>query len=139
MQIILEQLAPFRELGKQQSSISSFHHLVKDFFEALQLHGPLEEILAGTLLLEGKGRVVADLLELGEQPQHLAMTFAARCARNGIQGVFNGFGIQRLLLFAQTHPFAQFHLLGQIRDDRFVGLQSPEDERSHPGFEVAQG
>ena len=67
------------------------------------------------------------------------MTFAARCAGNGIQGVFNGFGIQRLLLFAQTHPFAQFHLLWQIRDDRFVCFQASEDERSHPGFEVAKG
>jgi len=35
---------------------------------------------------------------------------------------FHGFAVERFLLFAEAHPFAQFHLLGEIRDDRFVGF-----------------
>ena len=82
--------------------------------------------------------MIADLLQAGEQCQHLAVPFAAGGLGNGIEGVFDGLGIERFLFLAQSHPFAQLHLLRQIRDDRFVGLQSAQDEGADSGFEIPQ-
>ena len=76
--------------------------------------------------------MVADLLQAGEQSQHLTMALSTRRPGNGIQGVFNGFAVQRFLLLAQPHPFAEFHLLGQIGNDRLVGFQPAQDEGADP-------
>ena len=78
----------------------------------MQLGGTAQEAIVHRSFAEGQGRVVADLLQPGEQGQHLAVALAAWGTGDGIEGVFDRFAVKGFLLLAQSHPFAQFHLFG---------------------------
>ena len=80
--------------------------------------------------------MIADLFELGEQPQHLAVALAERCPLDRLQGVVDRLAVELGLLAAELHPFGELELFRQIGNDRFVGLQAPEDEGANAGFEV---
>ena len=134
----LQQVPPLGELGEQQRPIARLDHLLEDFLQALQLGAAAGEAGLHPLFLQGQGRVVADLLQSGEQGQHLAMLLAQRCPRDRIQAFVNSSVVELLLLGAQTHPFPQFHLFRQVRDDRAIGLQATQDEGPHPGLEIPQ-
>ena len=138
-QVRLEQQPPFGELGEQQGPIARLDHLLEDLLQPLHLGAAGREAGIHPLLLEGQGGVVADLLELREQGQHLAVLLAQGGAGDRIEALLHRFGVKLLLLGAEAHPFAQLHLLGQVGDDRFVGLEAAQDEGAHPGLEVPQG
>ena len=139
----LEQQAPFGELGEQQGPIARFDHLFEDLLESLQLGAAIAEaaVAAGEhgvgLFLESQGRVVADLLELGEQGQHLAVLLAQGGPGDGIEALFDCFVVELFLLWSQAHPLVELHLLRQVGDDRLVGFEPPQDEGPHPGLEIA--
>ena len=105
-------MAPFGELGEQQGPIAGFDHLLEDFFEPLNLGAAGGKAGVHPLLLQGQGRGVADLLELGEQGQHLAVFLAQGRAGDRIEALLDGFVVKLFLLRGQAHPFAQFHLFG---------------------------
>ena len=65
------------------------------------------------------------------------MALPPRCGGNGVEGVFNGFVVERFLFFAETHPFAELHLFRQVGNDRLVGFEAAQDERTHSCFEIA--
>ena len=144
LQVGLEQVTPFGELGEQQGPIPRLDHLFENFLEPLHLGaaaGKASGAMGGSVgvFLEGEGGMVADLLELGEQGQHLAVFLTEGRAGNRIEAGFDRLVVELFLLGAEAHPFAQFHLLGQVGNDRFVGLEPAQDEGPHPGLEVAQG
>ena len=65
------------------------------------------------------------------------MALPPRCGGNGVEGVFNGFVVQRFLFFAETHPFTELHLFRQVGNDRLVGFETAQDEGADPRFEIA--
>ena len=140
----LEQQPPFGELGEQQRPVARLDHLLEDLFEPLQLAAAAAEaaVAAGQrglgVFLQGQGRVVADLLELGEQGQHLAVLLAQRCPGDGIEALVDCLVVELLLLWSQAHPFVELHLLRQVGNDRLVGFEAPQDEGPHPAFEIPQ-
>ena len=144
LQVGLEQVAPLGELGEQQGPVARLDHLLEDLLQPLHLGAaggkasrcPIADCRL-RVLAKGQGGVVAHLLELGEQGQHLAVLLAERGTGDGIEALFHGAVVERLLLGAEPHPLVQLHLLGQVGDDRAVGLEAPQDERPHAGLEVA--
>jgi len=131
-------VAPAGELGEQQGAIPRFHHFFENLLKPLQLRRTAGEIGAHLLFPQQQRRVVANLLELGEQSQHLAVPLAERCPLDRLQGVVDSLAIQLGLLAAELHPFGELQLFRQIGNDRFVAFQAPEDEGADAGFEVLE-
>ena len=73
--------------------------------------------------------MVAHLLELGHRGQHQAAALDSfRCA-DAVQHVVDHRLIQRGLLRSQVADQIHLQLLGQVSDDRRVGLDAAQDER----------
>src|SRR5579859_3604772 len=80
--------------------------------------------------------MVAHLLELGHGGQHQPPALDAFLSRLDLgHHVRDGRLIERRLLGGQIAPDFHLLLLRQVRDDRFVGLEPPQDERPGEPFE----
>ena len=93
----------------------------------------------GRVVAEELRGVVADLLELGEgrQDQPLALDALGRLELLG--GVLDDGLVERGLLLGQRAEDLHLELVGQVGDDRLVGLEPAEDERAGQALEASGG
>ena len=83
--------------------------------------------------------MVAHLLELGHRGQHQAAALDSfRCA-DAVQHVVDHRLIQRGLLRSQVADQIHLQLLGQVSDDRRVGLDAAQDERPGEASQSIRG
>src|SRR5690606_33692491 len=119
-------LAHLTVLSEQQRSISRRNRLFQHLDRTLQFAGTAVQRSG---LAEVLSRVIADLLERGQQREHLAAPFDACGAFDATHGVVERRLVQRRLLARERAQ--HFHLLlgRQVLNHGRIALQAPQDER----------
>ena len=80
--------------------------------------------------------MIADLLQAGKRRQDDSLALNAIGGLNRVERLLDHRGVKRHLLFGQRAEYFHLQLFGQIPDDRFIGLQSPQNKRASDFFSL---
>ncbi|MDQ1200677.1 hypothetical protein QE449_001295 [Rhodococcus sp. SORGH_AS303] len=119
-----------RELGEQQCFLAVAEDRVENVVHECELAGA---VLATTQhrrpVVEEVRRVIAHLLEPGQRAEHRALARHALTLGDLPHHLVDHCLVQARLLGGEVRAHGHLELVGQIRDDRLVGLHPPQNER----------
>ena len=136
-QVALEQPRHRDVLGEDERRTVFGDHRRQDLVEQVELLGAPSEP-DGARLLEELRRVVADLLEAGQQRQHQAAPGVVVGALDAVHRVAHERLVEHDLLAGQRQRVVGLGLGGQLGGDARVGLATPEQERLDQVGELAR-
>ena len=123
-QVRHQQLGELGELGEAQHPVALGEDLLQDLLEPDDLARPAAD---GRAIVQQLRRVVAHLLELGHRGQHVAAALDALGVLDLLHHVVDDGLVQRGLLGGELAVLLDLDLLGQVVDDRRVGLDPAQD------------
>ena len=115
-----EQVPELGELGEAQGAVALREDLGEDLLQPHDLPGAAADRRA---VVQQQRRVVADLLELGHRRQHVAAPGDAGGVFDLLQHVVDDRAIERGLLPGQPVVLRDLDLVGEVADDRRIGLE----------------
>ncbi len=133
----LEDVAHLGELGEDEAFFRRIPRLLRaSRASRCELSGAAG---GGRIVSKELGGVVADLFELRKRRQDDPLALDALGGVDLFGGVFDHGLVERRLFLGQSAEHLHLQLVGQIGDDRFVGLEAAEDERAGELLEPSGG
>ena len=120
--MLLQQITHLDKLGEDQRRVTDGNHFFHHFRQAAQLAAAPDQ---WPILFEKVRRMVADLLELGEQRQHHATPLNAIALVEDLQRFADHLFIKHGLFACQRTVDDHLIFLGQVGNNVRIGFQAP--------------
>ena len=116
------------KLRKYQHAFLTFDHGLADLLQPLELAAVSRIVV---VLTQELSRVITNLLELHQRGQDHSVAFNAFRRFESLLEIVQRPFVKRDLFLRQTAFSSHLRLVRQIRDDAWIGLESPQDIGTH--------